>query len=245
MEWFDGGGVQELDPTYRGSEAGIGPLAISGQDPTLFGRSEPQAFVVRLGPQADGIRVHFHPVDQFQLVVQGSGQLGGHELRPGSLHYADAFTPYGPITPGPEGIGFFTIRTVTDAGANYMPESRSSLRASLASGASRDPQARRQFSFDLLEEASTANGQWREIIGEPDGLSVQVVHLGPSEEVETPSVGAHGAFLAIVAGGLQGADGFQGSGNLSWLDSPQQTPHTLKASELATVVAFMAEPDHS
>jgi hypothetical protein len=35
-------------------------------------------------------------VDEFQEVVAGSGSLGKHPLAAGALHFAEAYTPYGP-----------------------------------------------------------------------------------------------------------------------------------------------------
>ena len=42
---------------------------------------------------------HYHPVDQFQVVIEGSAVMAGEELMtPGTVHYTDKNTPYGPFT---------------------------------------------------------------------------------------------------------------------------------------------------
>ncbi len=83
----------------------------------------PMAFLVT-GSTDYGLRVHFHEVDQFQVVHSGSGTLGKHAVSPGAVHFARAFTPYGPISYGDTGLGFITLRAHRDPGAQYFPESR-------------------------------------------------------------------------------------------------------------------------
>lgn len=83
----------------------------------------PQAFLVH---QAPGwvLPVHFHMQYQLQVVVGGGGTLGKHAVGPGSVHYATPQSAYGPLTAGPDGLEYFTLRVLTDKGAWYMPESR-------------------------------------------------------------------------------------------------------------------------
>ena len=87
----------------------------------------PQAFLVELEKPGHIIKPHFHHVDQFQIVVDGGGTLGKHELQPVTVHYTDSFTPYGPIVAGDEGLKFFNFRPCADVGAEYMPGSRERL----------------------------------------------------------------------------------------------------------------------
>jgi hypothetical protein len=87
----------------------------------------PQAFLVELEKPGHIIKPHFHHVDQFQIVVDGGGTLGKHELHPVTVHYTDSFTPYGPIVAGENGLKFFNFRPAADVGAEYMPGSRERL----------------------------------------------------------------------------------------------------------------------
>ena len=93
-------------------------------DDTLY----PMAFLVEKGPGAV-TRPHFHQADQFQVVVAGRGMLGDHELRDGAVHYTDAYSAYGPIVAGKQGIWWFTLRNRWDRGARYMPAEREVLNA--------------------------------------------------------------------------------------------------------------------
>src|SRR5437868_51255 len=56
----------------------------------------PMAFLVEQDPGAV-TQSHFHQADQFQVIVGGSGDLGTHTVRDIAVHYAGAFTAYGPI----------------------------------------------------------------------------------------------------------------------------------------------------
>lgn len=83
----------------------------------------PQAFLVHQDP-GWVLPVHFHMQYQMQVVVGGGGTLGKHTVGPGSVHYATPQSAYGPLTAGPDGLEYFTLRVLTDRGAWYMPESR-------------------------------------------------------------------------------------------------------------------------
>jgi hypothetical protein len=45
------------------------------------------------------------------------------------VHYAGAYTPYGPICAGPNGIGYVTLRNGWDLGPHYLPAERAELKA--------------------------------------------------------------------------------------------------------------------
>ena len=83
----------------------------------------PQVFLVHQAP-GDVTAPHFHGVPQFQVFTGGEGAFGRAELHSPALHYADAWTSYGPIVAGPTGIEYFTARVHSDVGAGWMPEAR-------------------------------------------------------------------------------------------------------------------------
>src|SRR5260370_39381874 len=91
-----------------GNAVQVSPEGASATD--FIGRRKdtsdhPLAFLVN-GPPAYVIPPHFHEIDQYQIFVGGSATLGKHAVLAGSVHYAAAYTPSGPIT-------------ATDAGLNY------------------------------------------------------------------------------------------------------------------------------
>ncbi|MFM7781105.1 MAG: hypothetical protein ACKPB8_20485, partial [Alphaproteobacteria bacterium] len=84
----------------------------------------PQAFLVEQEPNAI-VHPHFHFVDQFQVVVDGGGRIGRHDVGPIMAHFAGACTGYGPITPGDDGLKYFTLRASADStGAHFLPAAR-------------------------------------------------------------------------------------------------------------------------
>ncbi len=84
----------------------------------------PQAVIVEMPDPGARIEPHFHDVDQFQIFIGGSGTIGAQPVRPVTFHYADAFTPYGPIVAGGDGIVWFTLRLAAASAVYSMPESR-------------------------------------------------------------------------------------------------------------------------
>ncbi|HEX3995030.1 MAG TPA: hypothetical protein VHX39_27970, partial [Acetobacteraceae bacterium] len=87
----------------------------------------PMAFLVEKDAAAV-VRPHFHAADQYQVIVQGGGRLGTHDVGTVSVHYTDAYSAYGPIVAAGEGISWFTLRKAWDPGARYMPAERAQLR---------------------------------------------------------------------------------------------------------------------
>ena len=82
----------------------------------------PLAFIVRT-PPGGYLEAHFHACDQFQVIVEGSGTIGRHKVRAGFVHYADAFTPYGPLLAAQdEGFAYETLRADWCKGMYRSPQ---------------------------------------------------------------------------------------------------------------------------
>lgn len=148
-----------------------------------------QAFEVHLTTQKGVVPPHYHEVDQYQVVVGGSGTLGKHGLPMGAVHYTDRYTPYGPITAGDDGLQFFTLRLDPVLGSNYMPESRD--RKTVRSGATFTGVA------DLeLPVVTTA----RRELGATDG-GARAVELRVAPRDDLAAGGAIGpGYLLVLAG---------------------------------------------
>jgi hypothetical protein len=91
----------------------------------------PMAFLVEKEAGAV-VHPHFHQADQFQVIVQGSGRLGVHDVASVAVHYTGAYSAYGPIVAADEGVSWFTLRNAWDPGARYLPEHRRQLREARA-----------------------------------------------------------------------------------------------------------------
>ncbi len=161
------------------------------------GGEGPQAFLVE---RSNVTLPHFHRVDQFQVVVSGGGRLGKEPLHPVTVHYTDGFTPYGPIVPGPGGdIWFFTLRAQADAGAYYMPESRSKLERKAGRGLTAHVTVRAGQTL-YAEGPAATEALWS---AHADGLSAFALRAGPGSAATgpDPSTGA-GQYYVVVHGSM-------------------------------------------
>lgn len=167
----------------------------SGRDcalsPTVFLVEQPPHSV--LGP-------HFHTQNQFQIVKQGSGTLGPHVVGPGSVHYAGAFTGYGPLVAGPEGLSYFTVRAVFEIGANFLPVKREKVRR----GPKKHAQGPIHEPLSAIQLSALAAPVRVELIGSPeDELAAFVWHLPPFAPVQAPPPRGSGQFQLVMSGELR------------------------------------------
>ena len=160
------------------------------------GAMSPTVFLVEQPPHSV-LAPHFHGQNQFQVVKHGSGTLGPHAIGPGSVHYAGAFTGYGPVVAGPEGLGYFTVRAVFETGANFLPVAREQLRRGPkkhAQGAVHEP-------LPAAELSALAAPARVDLVGSPgDDLAALALHLPPFAPVETPPPRGSGQFQLVMAG---------------------------------------------
>ena len=82
------------------SYIGANRYAASAGDPPAPGSIYPMAFLVEQDAGAV-VGAHYHQADQFQVVVGGTGRLGRHDVAPGAIHYAGAWSPYARWPPAP------------------------------------------------------------------------------------------------------------------------------------------------
>jgi len=162
----------------------------------------PQAFLVENTPHRL-LRTHYHDVDQFQVIVSGDGTIGKHAVRFGSVHFARAHTPYGPITASDKGIAWLTIRARRDAdGAQFLPEKREQLEQAAGRNPwqiSQDPEF---FDFDgdiALREVPD--------VRDDRGLAAYSLRMKPGARTQAPDPsGTGGQYLVVLRGSLLRAD---------------------------------------
>jgi hypothetical protein len=187
----------ELHPTEAGLER-ILTVNILG-DKASRDIEAPQVFLVDMVDPNSRIKPHFHGVDQFQLVVRGSGSLGKNAVRTGSFHYADAWQPYGPLTAGDEGLAYLTIRARHDSGAHYMP----------GGGRHREGKPRRPH---FVEPVDVSSPETRTIVGPTDDrLRVARVWIEIGEQATfTADPDSGGEIGVVLAGSLRHEGGVYG-----------------------------------
>ena len=87
----------------------------------------PTAFLAR-HDQGRITHAHYHIVDQFQIVVDGRGKFGRHDVSPYCIHFSRAYTPYGPLLSDQDiGMSFITLRVRYDPGHMDVPQERDKL----------------------------------------------------------------------------------------------------------------------
>ena len=164
----------------------------------------PQAFVVEMDAGAV-VLPHFHDHDQFQVFIAGSGLVGRHAVSALSVHYANRQTAYGPITAGKNGVMYFVLRQVCDAGAAFLPASKSlqdreAPKLQLISEAisACDTQALRELHEPALTALTEPRG---------DGLAAWMLRIPSGAAAALPRAdGATGRFYIVTAGSLHLGD---------------------------------------
>lgn len=166
----------------------------AGQDETL----SPNQFLVEQPPNAV-LRPHYHRQNQFQLFVDGSGTIGRTTLRPYTVHYAGAFTGYGPLVAGPEGLKYFTFRPVYEIGL-IPAEDRDQM--------IRGPKRHETVGpIGCIASADAAGACDDVLLESPErDLEVRRMRLAAAQSVvPRPAPGSQGALLFVLQGGLEAA----------------------------------------
>jgi hypothetical protein len=139
----------------------------------------PIAFQIEFDPEHSS-DPHFHVADQFQVFVDGEGTLGKTPLGPVSVHYASAYSPYGPLSAGKRGMTYLTLRNGFDPGIHYIATERDLLKA-----AARRPRGR-SAQYTPGPAAPTATSCTTLLAPEADGLAAWAYALAPGASVTGP-----------------------------------------------------------
>ncbi|MFL5254929.1 MAG: hypothetical protein ACJ8AI_18955 [Rhodopila sp.] len=168
----------------------------------------PMAFLVEKQAAAV-VHPHFHQADQYQVVVQGSGRLGLHDVGGIAVHYTDAYSAYGPIVASDQGVSWFTLRNAWDPGARYMPEHRRQLREARARYQHREATCGPLPPLTGQERAAlTTSDQTAVIAPMSDGLGTWRYRVPADGSVVGPDPSRGGGqFWLISAGSAALADG--------------------------------------
>jgi hypothetical protein len=168
----------------------------TGEDPGL----SPTGFLFEQHPDTV-VRAHCHGQNQFQVFVEGTGQIGGHEVGALTVHYAGAYTGYGPILAGPEGLKYMTLRPVFESGAIFMDDSRGRLPKGPKRGATVGPIA---VPDTASLNALTHVDEEELVKAGPDGLAVTMTLIPSGQAAEQREGGAAaGRFLFVAAGAVR------------------------------------------
>jgi hypothetical protein len=166
--------------------------------------NSPQAYIADIDSNGS-IPPHFHQVDQFQVLVAGSGSLGRTVAPLIALHYVDHHTAYGPINAGPCGLSVFTVRAQSDPGGIFLhkPGYKDFLK----------PTKKRYLLADnirlstepvLQSRSEVALENVLEDVDNSDGLGAFMLRLGADMETTGPDPKATGGqYYLLLNGSLQ------------------------------------------
>lgn len=184
-------GVPATLTTYFGSNWTLaGPDAPPPPGPEVL---YPMAFLVEQSAETT-VQTHYHQANQWQVVVGGGGSMGTHAVGPVVVHYANAYSSYGPLRSGPEGLHYFTLRNGYDPGAQYIPGARDKLR-----------QAKRKFreAKHVAGPPCTQRGTEVLVPMAEDGMGALRFRLAPGESATGPEPATGlGQFWVVTAGSL-------------------------------------------
>ena len=186
----------------RGSTAPGAPGALS----TSFfraSRDTPDAPTAALNRYEGGASrysaAHFHEVDQFQVIMEGSGEFGRHHVEPYYVHFSRAYTPYGPLQSDKDtGWGFIVLRSRFDPGAQRFPASLEKLKQI----PNRKPW---QVTTKATFPSSTTGVAEHDIaeISDEHGLYTRTIIMAPGARTMTPDRrGGDGQYIVVVKGSL-------------------------------------------
>jgi hypothetical protein len=174
----------------------------------------PEGFLVDL-PPAKGVRPHFHPVDQFQVMFGDGTATYGREVMPHVLvHYTDGNTVYGPFASAAQRLQFFTLRAEPTGVTSFMPESRGDLPPNLR-GDHRLADIDALLAVPLPSAGEVTLTQL--FGGELDRSGAALLSAGPSAAVALPPAATPGRYCVVVAGHLVDNHGrTYGQRSLGW-----------------------------
>lgn len=193
----------------------------------------PLAFLVN-GPPAYVIPAHFHEIDQYQIFVGGSATLGKHAVAPGSVHYADAYTPYGPIVATEDGFNYLTLRPRSIIGYHEMPGEGSLLKpVNEARG------RRGRMMVADIDPTSPHGTECETLFEEPDGIAACRLAAEPGVALPQPGITHGGAYYVVLSGAIV-SDGITYPPRATiWIGEDENPPAMIAGPE-GVSVAFMS-----
>ena len=161
----------------------------------------PHSFLLEQPPNIT-LESHFHRNNQFQIFVEGDGTIGRHAIGPVVVHYAGAYTGYGPLISGTEGLKYFTLRRVREDG--YIPITQRSK--NMLPGPKRHASSESWQSLPGVELEEITAAEVHSLIPKSnDGLMASAIRLPPDSPLQLEHLQAgEGQFIFMLAGQLVG-----------------------------------------
>jgi hypothetical protein len=219
------------------SDSGSTPAAQQGQERVALA---PSVYLVEQSPGVS-LRTHFHRNNQFQLIVQGNGWIGPHPVSAVTVHYAGAYSGYGPLLAGPQSLAYFTLRTVYETGSLTMKDHASAMR--------RGPKRQLTSQAVPVLEPAALQGLERSrsedlIAPQADGIAARLMTRMAGEAImpDPAMSGSVGQFLVVLAGTVVLPDRTLGIWDSAFIGSHERTPSFAAGHGGAQVVCLHMPP---
>ena len=149
---------------------------------------------------------HYHGADQFQVLIEGKGKMGRHDMAGYCVHFSRAYTPYGPfISDAETGLTCFNLHANTepDWGSRHFPKEIETLKKV----PDRQPwQITSQATFPAFQSGTAAAETMLQAIpGIKDerGLAGYTLSMKPNAKTDAPDPAqGEGQYLAVVKGSV-------------------------------------------
>lgn len=150
-------------------------------------------------PPFSVLPAHFHRQNQFQVFVGGSGTFGPRPITRGMVHYANAYTGYGPIIAGNDGVRYFTIRAIFDSGA-FMIDSQ---RDAMVQGPKRNLHGDSGMSMDVPHLANLGEIRRQALFPpQPDTLQAERISAPSGSRIALAAPEGLGMFCLVLEGSI-------------------------------------------
>jgi len=152
-----------------------------------------QALFADYGP---GIALtHAHPVDQWQIYLEGNARLTRKPVAPVVIQYTDEWVPYGPIEVEPEGFSLLALWPRPNIETYEMPKDVARIRQELRKKTHR-------VHFHQIDVLDTAPSEFAATTLIEDGdIWARRWQLPPGASFETPSAANSGGQFYIPLSG--------------------------------------------
>ncbi len=168
---------------------------------------------------------HFHIADQFQIIVEGKGKFGRHDVAPYCVHFSRAYTAYGPLLVDEEaGWAFMTLRSRYDPGQQRLPGAADVLK--------KVPNRRPwQVSKHVTFPAAASGVKMEEVpeIKDDHGLFVYALTMAPHTRTLAPDPSrGDGQFVVVLKGSMVNSDRERNSLTVAFV-RPDERPLEIQA----------------
>jgi hypothetical protein len=149
------------------------------------------------------------------------------------VHYADTYTPYGPITATEEGFDYITLRPRSIIGYHEMPGEGPLLKPV------NEARGRRGRMIVADIDPKTHEAGCETLFQEPDGIATCRISAPAGTALAQPDIKHGGAYYVVLTGDVTADGTTYPPRSCIWIDQ-DETPPAMTAGPDGALVAFMS-----